>query len=58
MVVNQRQGGVGIGEILAKMYNIAVRRYRSSGDLMHSIVTIVNNTELCTSKLLRDQILN
>ena len=32
---------MGIGEILAKGYNLAFRRYISSGDLMYSIVIIV-----------------
>ena len=38
---NQGQGGMGIGEILAKGYKLALRRYISSGDLMHKIVIIV-----------------
>lgn len=32
---------MGIGEILAKGYKLVLRRYVSSGDLMHSIVIIV-----------------
>lgn len=32
---------MGIGEILAKGCKLALRRYISSGDLMHSIVIIV-----------------
>ena len=38
---NQGQGGLGIGEILAKGSKLALRRYVSSGDLMYSIVIIV-----------------
>ena len=34
----------GNGEVLVKGYKLPVRRWISSGDLMYSIVTIVNNT--------------
>ena len=38
----------GIEEILVKGYKLAVIGWISSGDLMHSVVTIVNNTILHT----------
>ena len=40
--------------MLVKGYKLAVRRGLSSGDRKHSIVIIVNNTVLYSSKLLRD----
>lgn len=45
---------LGFDEMLIKGYKFAVRILIGSGDLMHSIVIIVNDTELYTSKLLRD----
>ena len=39
-----RGWGRGIGEMLVKGYKLAVIGWISSGDLMHSVVTIVNNT--------------
>lgn len=46
-----RAGGWGNGKMLVKGYNLSVTRCISSGDIMHSRVTIVNNTvcvlELC-----------
>ena len=37
--------GWGNGEILVKRYKLSVIRLRSSGDLIYSMVTIVNDTE-------------
>ena len=40
---------------LSSFFNkLATSRYKNSGDLMHSVMIIVNNTVLYTSKLLRD----
>ena len=36
--------GGGNGEVLVKRYKLSVIRRISSGDLMYSIVAIVNNT--------------
>lgn len=41
---------LGFDEMLIKGYKLAVRILIGSGDLMHSIAIIVNNTELYTSK--------
>ena len=44
-------GALGAGEeevMLVKEYKLPVIRCVSSGDLMYSIVIIVNNTVLCT----------
>ena len=40
--------GEGDGEILVKWHKPSVIRLISSGDLMYSMVTIVNNTVLYT----------
>ena len=45
--------GVDIREIV-KGYKFAIRRWVTSGALMHIIPILVNNTVLYTSKLLRD----
>ena len=39
--------------MLVKGHTLAVIRWISSGDLMYSMVTGVNNTVLCTWNLLR-----
>ena len=43
---HQELGGGGNGKVLVKGYKLPVRRLTSSGDLMHSMVTITNNTVL------------
>ena len=57
MVVNRTEGR-GIAERLVKVYKLAIKRWISSGDLMPSLVIIVNNTLYITPKLLRDETLN
>ena len=47
-------GGGENGEMLVKEYKLPFIRQVSSGDLMYSMVTIINNTALYTSKLLRE----
>ena len=56
----QRRGGGGVGgrggrngKVLVKGYKLLVMRLISFGDLMYSMVTIVNNAMLYTRKLLR-----
>lgn len=44
-----------VGEMLGSEYKPVNRRWVSSGDVMHSIVMIVNNTALYTSKWLREK---
>ena len=39
---------MGTGEMLVNGYKLPVRRWISLGDLMYSIVIIVNNNVLCT----------
>ena len=46
-------GGEGNGERLAKEDKPLVIRWISSGDLIHSLVIIVNNTVLYTCQLLQ-----
>ena len=41
-------GGWGNGEIFVKEYKLPVTRLTKSGDLMYSMVIIVNNTVLHT----------
>ena len=47
-LVLARGWGSGNGEMLVKGYKLPVIRGLSSGNLMHSMVTIVNNTVLYT----------
>lgn len=48
-------GGGGIGEMLVKgTYKLAAKKWITSGEQMYSVVIIVNNTVLYTSKLLKD----
>ena len=54
LVVTRARGGGGSWGDVVKGYELATRRLVSSGDLIHSTVITVNNTVLCTSKLLRD----
>ena len=42
------------GEILVKRYKLPVIRWVSLGDLMYSMVMIVNNTVLYIQKLLKE----
>ena len=49
-----RAQGCGTREMLVKEYKHVVRKWINSGDLMHSIVIIVNNASLYIWKLLED----
>ena len=51
------EGGENEG-MLDKEYKPFIFKWISSGDLMYSLVTVVNITVLCTWKLLREWILN
>ena len=51
-------GAGGLGLMLVKEHNLAVRRWVSSGDLTYSMVSIGNDTVLYISKLLWDQRIN
>ena len=46
-VVARRWEGGGSGEILVESYKLPAVRWISSGDLMHSLMTIINSTALC-----------
>ena len=50
--------GTGNEDMLFKGYKLPTIRWTSSGDLIFSMVTIVNNTMLYPSKLLEERILN
>lgn len=45
------------GEMLIKGYKVPLEEI-SVNDLLHRMVTIINNNELCISKLPNEQILN
>ena len=47
-------GRWGNEEVMVKGYRVAVNRMNKSRDLMHSMMTIVNNTILNTGCLLRE----
>lgn len=51
---NQGQGGGGNGELWVKGYNTAVMWDKKSRDLMYSVMTIVNNSDLNTANILRE----
>lgn len=44
MVVTRKWGGSRKGEMLVKEYKLLVIRFINSGVLMHSTVTIINNS--------------